>query len=144
MVLSDRAANYAIKKHKDQMDDCGKDYFISHIYPVARLVKLVTNDEEVIAAAFLHDIIEDSDTTYEDLSKEFGDRVADLVMEVTHEGTKDNYGYYFPRLKSKEGIMIKLADRLSNISRMETWSEERQKHYLKKSKFWKDSKEKRE
>ena len=60
---------------------------------------------------------------------QFGPEVADLVNEVTHEGTKDDWGYYFPRLKSKEGILIKLCDRASNISRMDSWSEKRQQHY---------------
>ena len=58
--------------------------------------------------------------------------------EVTHEGQKDEYGYYFPRLKSQTGIMLKLADRLSNISRMQSWSKKRRSHYLRKTKFWKD------
>ena len=138
MKLSTKAANYAREKHKGQKDDCGKDYFASHIAPVANLLRFVTMDEEVIAAAYLHDTLEDTNTSYVDLLSEFGPRVASLVMEVTHEGAKDNYGYYFPRLKSKEGIMIKFADRLSNISRMENWSEARQKHYLKRSRFWRD------
>jgi (p)ppGpp synthase/HD superfamily hydrolase len=64
-------------------------------------------------------------------------------MEVTHEESNDNFGYYFPRLKTREGIMIKLADRLSNISRMDSWDIARREHYLKKTKFWKDGTERR-
>ena len=131
-----------MEKHKGQKDDNGKDYFSAHIIRVSGIVQFVIRDDEVIAAAYLHDTIEDTSATYKDLVKEFGLRVADLVMELTHEGTKDNHGYYFPRLKSKEGIMIKFADRLSNISRMETWDAARQEHYLKKSRFWKDKREK--
>ena len=52
------------------------------------------------------------------------------------EGKKDEKGYWFPRLKSKDAIIVKFADRLSNLSRMDVWDEERQQHYLKKSKFW--------
>lgn len=65
-------------------------------------------------------------------------------MEVTHEGQKDEYGYYFPRLKTKEGIMLKFADRLSNLSRMDNWNERRVAHYIKKSRFWKQSEQKQE
>ena len=58
-------------------------------------------------------------------------------MEVTHEGRKDEIGYYFPRLKTQRGIVLKFADRISNLSRMESWDDNRKNHYLRKSKFWK-------
>ncbi len=90
-----------------------------------------------MSAGLLHDTIEDTNTTYEELVQFFGNRVADLVMEVTHEGQKNSKGFYFPRLKSKEGILIKFADRLSNLSRMSTWNEDRKAQYLRKSNFWK-------
>ncbi len=138
MNMIEKAKFFGIEKHKDQLDDDGEPYFWSHCWVVASAVHTITNDEDVIIAALLHDTIEDTDTTYEELEKEFGKKVADLVMEVTHEGTKDNYGYYFPRLKSKGAILIKLIDRASNISRMDSWDEERKKHFLKRTKFWKD------
>lgn len=94
------------------------------------------NNADVICAAYLHDTLEDTDTTYDELVKEFGPRVAELVYEVTQEGSKDNYGYYFPRLKSKDAILIKFADRASNIARMDAWPESRKEQYLNKSKFW--------
>ncbi len=136
--LIDKAEIFAAEKHKDQKDDSNNPYFY-HCKQVATIVMNVTEDEEVIAAAYLHDTLEDTETTYEELVEKFGERVADLVHEVTHEGTNDNVGYYFPRLHSTEGIMIKLADRLSNISRMEVWPKERQEHYKRKTKFWKSS-----
>ena len=104
----------------------------------------MTTDENIICAELLHDTIEDTDTTYEELVEEFNKTVADLVMEVTHEGSKDDFGYYFPRLKSKDAILIKFADRLSNLSRMEEWDDTRQKQYLKRSKFWKSERKKGE
>lgn len=142
MNIIKEARTQAEIAHKGQLDDSGKDYFSSHIVRVARAVSLFTKDDEIIAASYLHDTIEDTDLTYEDLVNLFNKRVADLVMEVTHEGQKDEYGYYFPRLKSKEAILIKLCDRASNISRMEPWSEERRAHYLKKTMFWKDGSDK--
>ena len=134
----ERAYCFAEKRHENQKDDCGEPYFHAHVKQVALIMKQITRDEDLIIAALLHDTIEDTETTYEELVTEFGQRVADLVMEVTHDGTNDNYGYYFPRLKTQEGIMLKLADRLSNISRMESWDIARKEHYLKKTKFWKD------
>lgn len=132
-----KARIFAKMKHSGQLDDCGKDYYETHIEQVHAIILQVTDDPEILAAALLHDTIEDTDTTYEELVQIFGKRVADLVKEVTHEGKKDQKGFYFPYLKSKEAILIKFADRLSNLSRMENWTPERQIHYLNKSKFWK-------
>ena len=131
------AYNLAKISHHNQVDDCGFYYFEAHILQVVQLIKQITNDIEIIQATYLHDVIEDTKYTYEDIKHRFGKRVADLVNEVTHEGNKDEKGYYFPRLHSREGILIKFADRLSNLSRMEAWDDERKQHYLKKSKFWK-------
>lgn len=136
--LTRRAMRFAIEKHKEQLDDDGKSYFTEHLNKVAHAVETFTDDETVIAAAYLHDVLEDTDTCYSALKDYFGKRVADLVHEVTDEGKADNYGKYFPRLKSADAILIKLCDRASNISRMESWSQERKEHYLKRTKFWKD------
>lgn len=138
MSLLTEAMDFAKEKHQDQRDDSNKNYYDAHLVPVAMMLSKLTGDEEIISAGVLHDTLEDTDTTYNELVEKFGKRVADLVNEVTDEGEKDNYGKYFPRLKSKDAILIKLCDRASNISRMETWSEKRQAQYLKKTKFWKD------
>lgn len=130
-----KAIDFAYKKHKEQKDDTGEPY-IKHLTQVVEILSCVTHDNDILAAAWLHDTIEDTDTTYEDLVQEFGERIAGLVHEVTHEGTKDAGGYYFPRLRSRDAAIIKFADRLSNLSRMESWTKKRQDHYLKKSKFW--------
>ncbi len=132
----DKAKQFAKEKHKGQLDDSGLDYFTTHIEQVVSILRSITQDERVLSAAYLHDTIEDTETTYEELVVLFGHSIADLVMEMTHEGDKIR-GYYFPRLHTKEGILIKFADRLSNMSRMESWPEERRTHYLKRSKFWK-------
>lgn len=132
-----KAREFAKLKHDGQLDDEGKSYFEAHLEQVVNIIRQVTNDEDVICAAYLHDTIEDTKTDIHEINIEFGQRITDLVMEVTHEGQKDEKGFYFPRLKTREAIMIKLADRLSNISRMGSWSKERQEHYLRKTKFWK-------
>lgn len=137
MIKIERAREFAKERHKDQVDDYGLPYFEAHLEQVVNILKQITDDEDVMCAGYLHDTIEDTETTFEELQINFGFKVAKLVMEVTHEGQADHYGYYFPRLESKRGIMIKFADRLSNLSRMKCWSQDRQKHYLKKSVFWK-------
>ncbi len=137
MNLPLKALKFATIKHRGQLDDTNKPYIIHPCQVVDILRKVAPNDENLLCAGYLHDTIEDTKTTYEELVGEFGQDVADLVMEVTHEGSKEKKGYYFPRLKTQRGIMLKFADRLSNISRMEAWDEERKAHYLKRSKFWK-------
>jgi (p)ppGpp synthase/HD superfamily hydrolase len=92
----------------------------------------------VIAAGLLHDTLEDTDTTVREILDAFGKDVANLVLEVTHEGFGDTNVHLFPRLRSKKAIMVKFADRLSNISRMKSWSEEHKELYLKHSIFWED------
>lgn len=133
--LIDRAFKFAYTAHSGQLDDAGKP-FIKHPVQVANILMCVTDDANLIAAAALHDTLEDTETTHADLVREFGQDIADLVAEVTSteiEGQK-----VFPALRTQRGIMLKFADRLSNISRMESWSEDRKKAYLDKSKFWKD------
>ena len=132
-----RAAEFARAKHGDTLDDNGQLFFDAHPAKVAELLNVVApKDENLIAAGYLHDTVEDTDTTYEELIEVFNRDVADLVMEVTQEGRKDNYGYYFPRLHSQRGITLKFADRLSNLSRLESWSPQRRDQYLRKSQFW--------
>lgn len=135
--LEIKAQHFAGRAHGEQVDDEGNNYMNAHVVPVACLLRMLGAPEKVICAAYLHDVLEDTKVCYEDLVEEFGLEIADLVHEVTKEGQKDSEGFYFPRLKSKEAILIKFADRLSNLSRMNSWTEERQEHYLRKSKFWK-------
>jgi len=133
------AQNFAKLKHAGQLDDEGGDYFEAHLLPVQKAVQIFTDDVDVIVASVLHDTIEDTPTTYEEIESEFGKRVADLVWEVTHEIREDTGGHYFPRLKSPDAILIKLCDRASNISRMNGWNEDQREHYLKRTKFWRGS-----
>ena len=133
-----KAYLFAQEKHKGQLDDEGRDYFEAHCVVVMKILEQVTKDPAIIMAGLLHDTLEDTDTEYDQLKAEFGQRVADLVHEVTHEGQKDEVGFYFPRLSTKEAILIKFADRLSNLTRMSAWNPKRQEHFLRKSKFWND------
>lgn len=135
------AKSIAYVAHDGQKRDDGMP-FITHPEKVAQIIALVApDDENLIAAAWLHDTIEDADMRHEYLDVVFGSDVADLVHEVTQEGRRDSHGHYFPRLHTQRGIMLKFADRLSNISDMNGWDEKRKSHYLRKSKFWKGERE---
>lgn len=136
--IINKAISFAKDKHDGQLRDDGRDYFTAHLEKVGKMLEVLTDDEEVIAAGYLHDILEDTDCKYHNLVDMFGLRIANLVNEVTNEGEKDAYGKYFPRLKTREGMLIKFCDRACNISDMKAWSGSRQQHYLNKSIFWKD------
>jgi (p)ppGpp synthase/HD superfamily hydrolase len=133
--LVDKALEFASEKHKGQLDDQGRPYFFAHIVQVHSILKDVTDDEEILCAGILHDVIEDTDTSYEDLIKEFNKPIADLVRELTQQGDWET-GYYFPDLKTRKAVMVKFADRLSNLSRMDDWPGDRQQEYLGMSRFW--------
>jgi len=133
--LEDKALEFAAEKHKGQLDDQGRPYFFAHIVQVHGLLNEVTDDEETLCAGLLHDVIEDTETTYEELVHEFNKEIADLVMEMTYEGN-DATGRYFPRLQSRKAIVVKFADRLSNLARMVDWPGDWQQGYLNASKFW--------
>jgi len=137
-TIVSQAIVFGAKAHAGQLDDAGKDYFMTHCWQVYEIVRILyPEDFELQAAALLHDILEDTDVTYETLASEFGVDVADLVREVTHERRADEIGWYFPHLHSIRGIVLKFADRASNLSRMEgVWDDKHIEKYLKKSKFW--------
>lgn len=132
-----KAIDFATVKHAGQKDDDGIEY-IQHPLQVADMLAALNVRKEVIIAAILHDTLEDTETTFEELKETFGEEIANLVLEVTHEGKADEHGYYYPNLKSKEAILLKLIDRACNINRMESWDDKRQQHYIKNSKFWRD------
>lgn len=79
--LLDRAICFAVKAHANT-ERKGKGFpYIVHPLEAVVIVSTMTSDQELLAAAALHDTLEDTDTTYEQLESEFGKRVADLVLQ---------------------------------------------------------------
>lgn len=106
-----KARQYATEKHgKTGKLYNGKAYIV-HPRKVAKLLKESGADVNLIAAGWLHDILEDTNTQYEELRATFGSDIADLVVEVTKNANKD-----FPNLKTERGLWLKEADRLANVS----------------------------
>lgn len=121
--ISKKAYLFAKEKHTSQIrkDIIPKDY-ITHPINVASLVKEYTSDENLIAAAFLHDVLEDTDATYNDLVKLFGNKIANIVQSLTNdEKQKELYGkekYLSKKMvnMSDDELLIKLCDRLDNVN----------------------------
>ena len=122
------ALQYAIKAHQGQTRSDGSPY-IKHPERVAEFVKKFKqshNLDALIAAAYLHDTIEDTNTTYEDLEKMFGALIASLVKELTSDAQKikeiGKTEYLIAKLSkmSSWALVIKLADRLDNVQDIKT------------------------
>jgi (p)ppGpp synthase/HD superfamily hydrolase len=131
MTIFDKAEKFCKKKHKGQKYNNGP--FWKHPFLTAAIIAVVAPlDDNLWVAAILHDTLEDTETTYEELKEEFGSDVADLVKEVTKSGYNK-----FPNLKTQRGVILKFADRLSNISSIDFLGPEKAHKYIfEKSKFW--------
>lgn len=126
LSASQKAIRFAANAHRKQSRATGKPY-ITHPVEVGNIVKQFKkshNIDSLIAAAYLHDTIEDTDTTYEDLVKMFGGLIADIVQELTSDADSDDYKkrgkaqYLKDKMvnMSDWALVIKLADRLHNVS----------------------------
>ena len=136
MNLINKARKFATKKHKGQL--YSNQPFMVHpeeVYTILEALLRAQNgqDDNLLASCLLHDVLEETTTTFKELKKEFNEDVANLVREVTDAGWN-----IFPHLKTQRGIMLKFADRLANLSHIHEWSEENQEKYIRKSKFWKE------
>jgi len=123
-----RAAYFAGEKHKDQRrSDIEETPYINHPLELASILvdEGDIGDPVVICAALLHDTIEDTNTTIEELNKLFGSKVAGIVAEVTNDMSLDSASRKvaeaasIPNL-SHEAKLVKLADKLANIRDIST------------------------
>jgi len=138
-----RAIDFAARKHRDQRrKDQEASPYITHPISVSLLLAQIGGiaDAEVLSAAILHDTLEDTDTTPEELAAAFGMRIRKLVEEVTDDKR-------LPKAKRKEiqiahaaqlspdAVLIKLGDKISNVlavthSPPAQWDIERRREYL--------------
>jgi len=87
-------------------------------------------DEKILSAAILHDILEDTEVTADILLEEFGPKVLEIVKELTHDGSdKHEYMESFVN-KSLDAIIIKIADRYSNV--LDYYADKKSKRYAAK------------
>lgn len=127
--LLDRAIIYAVHAHAGTGRK-GKGYpYIVHPLEAVTIVAGITDDQELLAAAALHDVLEDTPTTYEDLCREFGERVAQLVKSESDEEVAGMDHRSSWRRRKEESIrrlagatrdeqIVALGDKLSNMRTM--------------------------
>ena len=102
--MIDRAAKFAEQAHKGAHRKGTRIPYIVHPLETALIASMLTNDEEILVAALLHDTIEDTDVTYEDLKQEFGTRVADLVAAVGPPGRSKSIGFWRSLLPARSSV----------------------------------------
>lgn len=138
-----RALSFAARKHRDQRRKGNHQApYINHPIEVATLVATVggCDDVAVLQAAILHDTIEDTDATPEEIEREFGRDVRELVLEMT-----DDMSLPSPQRKQKQverastlsnrAKLIKIADKIANVGDIarhppSDWTEERRRRYF--------------
>lgn len=119
--MINKATAFATKAHEGQLRKGTEKPYIVHPLEVAKIVASITDDEEIIVAALLHDTIEDcEEVTLEILIEEFGTRVADIVAHESEDKTKswiERKGHTIDSLREEalEVQMVALGDKLSNM-----------------------------
>jgi guanosine-3',5'-bis(diphosphate) 3'-pyrophosphohydrolase len=123
ICLVSEAAEFAARRHTGlARKGRGNEPYINHLAEVANLLATATGgrDPELIAVGWLHDTIEDTATTQEELARKFSERVANLVAEVTDDmrlpkSTRRQLQIVHAPGKSPSAKLIKIADKISNI-----------------------------
>jgi GTP pyrophosphokinase len=134
--LVTRAFSFAAAAHEGQQRRSGSD-FIEHPVGVARICAQLRLDEQTLAAALLHDVVEDTETEIEDVRAAFGEEVARLVAGVTkltriqfqsrEQAEAENYRKMVVAMSEDvRVILIKLADRLHNMRTIEYLGKQKQ------------------
>ncbi|WP_457638944.1 RelA/SpoT family protein [Persephonella sp.] len=138
-----QTVDFIVKKHEGQLRKSGEPYYIHPIEAAKTLAELKL-DKTSIIAALLHDVVEDTDTTLEEIKEKFGETVAKIVDGVTKIGK-----YKFQSKEEAEAenfrkmivsmaedirvILVKLADRLHNIRTLDPLPEEKRKRIAKET-----------
>ncbi len=132
-----KAFNYAQERHEGQLRVSGEPFFM-HPVAVANILADMDLDTCSVAAGLLHDVVEDTDVTDEDIAREFGDSIALLVSGVTKLGkipytsnedqqVENLRKMFLAMAKDVRVIVIKLADRLHNMRTLKSMPEHKQR-----------------
>lgn len=138
-----KAAHFAADKHRDQRrKDIKATPYINHPLALAQILSEEggITDPLVIAAALLHDTVEDTETTFEELEAAFGKVVANVVREVTDDKTMEKSERKQAQVDHAPSIshrakLVKLADRIANCRDLisnppHEWDEDRRREYF--------------
>lgn len=128
-----RAAEFARAAHQGQRRKYSGEPYFNHVQAVAAIVRAWGGDNTEVAAALLHDVLEDTDCTYSTLARVFGNEVADIVRELTDVYTPHAYPSYNRKARkameterlskvSKSAKLVKRADIQHNTADIEKYA----------------------
>jgi (p)ppGpp synthase/HD superfamily hydrolase len=130
-----KAFSFSQKAHAPQVRNSGEPYF-NHVFATAKILAQMNANATTIAAGLMHDLLEDTETTAEEMAREFGDEIVNLVEGVTKLGHLKYKGaarhaeslrkFFIASAHDIRVVVIKLADRLHNISTLEHVPKEKQ------------------
>ncbi len=143
LSLVEKAYRFAEEKHEGQKRKSGEPYFTHPVHVAYSLADLGL-DTHSVCAALLHDVVEDTETTYEDLTREFGETVTMLVDGVTkldkipytskeEQQVENLRKMFFAMAKDVRVIVVKLADRLHNMRTLKFQSEAKQREIARET-----------
>ncbi len=134
--LVHKAYDFAKRAHDGQERRSGDPYFL-HVFETAKTLAKLGMDADTLAAGLLHDVLEDTDTSEEEMKKEFGENIVFLVKGVTKLGTLKYRGherhveslrkFFVAMANDLRVVMIKFADRLHNLHTLQYVREDKQK-----------------
>lgn len=120
-VRRDKTFEFAKKAHAGQYRKGTTIPYITHPVGVLEIAKRYTEDEDILDACLLHDTVEDTDTTLDDLRAEFGDKVAEIVAGVSEqkevEDWKTRKDLYIAQLRkdATQSAIVSAADKMRNL-----------------------------
>lgn len=133
MDLQDKAMLVAEKAHANQTYDIFP--YIYHIRQVSDIARNLECNETIIVSCILHDILEDTGYSYNDIRKFFGEEVAEIVFAVTDEmgrNREERKRLTYPKIKSNwMAIVVKICDRIANVSHSKEYDSSKFKMYQK-------------
>lgn len=121
--IVERATSFAADKHKNQYRNDGKTLYISHLVGVCLVLKKYKFSDEIIAGAMLHDVLEDTDTSPEDVEDIFGKEILEMITSVTYDkkllGLERKLKYIEDvRNGSVAAKAISIADKIHNMNNL--------------------------
>lgn len=136
MTNKERAFMVAKKAHSNQTYDIYPYEY--HVQQVAKIAEELGYDESIVISAFLHDTIEDTDLSYNDIKTAFGVEVAEIVYCVTDElgrNRKERKEKTYPKIRSNwKAVAVKICDRIANIQQSILYQPNKLKMYQKEHK----------
>lgn len=125
LIMEEEALKFATIAHKGQKRKYTEEAYIEHPKRVVKILKTVDHTTEMLAAAYLHDVVEDTPVSIQDIQRRFGKHVASLVRELTDEFEKAKYPELNRRARKEKEVLrqakispeaktIKLADVIDN------------------------------